>query len=121
VAKDFLSQAAALPSIPPRVLYRSPDKTRYVRTAEYTALAEEEWAGLDKFEVSEEFYYTTKYGTPFSPTLPGCFSNGRTFEVAKRNIHETIRQHVKSFLAHGPPIPQNEKRVHVEEMTLGVP
>jgi predicted RNase H-like HicB family nuclease len=38
----------------------------------------------------------------YSPTLPGCFSNGKTIEEAKRNIREAIRQ-------------------HVEELTVGVP
>ena len=26
----------------------------------------------------------------YSPTLPGCFSNGRTIEEAKRNIREAV-------------------------------
>ncbi|MGH7334548.1 MAG: type II toxin-antitoxin system HicB family antitoxin [Candidatus Rokuibacteriota bacterium] len=41
----------------------------------------------------------------YSPTLPGCFSNGKTIEEAKRNIREAIRQHVESLLAHGQPVP----------------
>jgi predicted RNase H-like HicB family nuclease len=57
----------------------------------------------------------------FSPTLPGCFSNGRTIEQAKRNMREAIQQHLESLLAHGDPIPQNEQLVHVEELTVAVP
>lgn len=57
----------------------------------------------------------------YSPTLPGCFSNGKTIEEAKKNIREAIRQHIESLLAHGQPIPQNEHLVHVEELTVGVP
>jgi predicted RNase H-like HicB family nuclease len=57
----------------------------------------------------------------YSPTLPGCFSNGKTIEEAKRNIREAIRQHIESLRAHGQPIPQNDKLVHVEELTVGVP
>lgn len=57
----------------------------------------------------------------YSPSLPGCFSNGRTVEEAKRNIRHAIEQHLQSLLAHGQPIPQSEKRVHVEELTVGVP
>ncbi len=30
----------------------------------------------------------------YSPTLPGCFSNGRTIEDAKRNIREAVQLHV---------------------------
>ncbi|OLC35853.1 MAG: hypothetical protein AUH81_09270 [Candidatus Rokubacteria bacterium 13_1_40CM_4_69_5] len=57
----------------------------------------------------------------YSPTLPGCFSNGKTIEEARRNIREAIQQHVESLLAHRQPIPQNEKIVHVEELTVGIP
>jgi predicted RNase H-like HicB family nuclease len=56
-----------------------------------------------------------------SPTLPGCCSNGKTIEEARRNIREAVRQHVTSLLAHGQPVPQNEKLVHVEELTVGIP
>ena len=57
----------------------------------------------------------------YSPTLSGCFSNGKTIEEARRNIREAVRQHLESLLAHGQTIPQNETVVHVEELTLGVP
>ena len=30
----------------------------------------------------------------YSPTLPGCFSNGRTIEDAKRTIREAVQLHV---------------------------
>lgn len=38
-----------------------------------------------------------------------------------RNIREAIHQHIASLLANGQLIPQNEKLVHVEELTVGVP
>jgi len=57
----------------------------------------------------------------YSPTLPGCFSNGRTIEEAKRNIREAVEHHVASLEAHGQPINQQEHLVHVEELTIGVP
>jgi len=57
----------------------------------------------------------------YSPTVPGCFSNGKTIEEAKRNIRVAIEQHLESLLAHSQPVPQNERLVHVEELTLGVP
>ncbi len=66
-------------------------------------------------EPEDEGYYA------YSPTLPGCFSNGRTIEDAKRNIREAIEQHLQSLLAHAQPIPQNDRLVHVEELTVGVP
>lgn len=57
----------------------------------------------------------------YSPTLPGCSSNGKTIEEAKQNIREAIEQHLASLLAHDQSIPQNERLVHVEELTVGVP
>ena len=57
----------------------------------------------------------------YSPALPGCFSNGKTVEEAKRNIRDAIRLHIESLLAHGQPVPQNERLVRVEEVIIGVP
>ena len=57
----------------------------------------------------------------YSPTLPGCFSNGKTIEQAKRNIREAISQHIDSLRAHHEVIPQSDRIVHVEELTVGVP
>ena len=41
----------------------------------------------------------------YSPTLPGCFSNGKTIEEAKRNIRQALRLHIETLPAHGQPIP----------------
>jgi antitoxin HicB len=57
----------------------------------------------------------------YSPSLPGCFSNGRTIEDARRNMREAIQQHVAALLAHGEPVPQNERLVHALELSIGVP
>lgn len=57
----------------------------------------------------------------YSPTLPGCFSNGKTIEDARRNIREAIQQHIESLLSHGQPVPQSDRIVHVEELTVGIP
>ena len=66
-------------------------------------------------EEKDEGYYA------YSPTLPGCFSNGRTIEEAKRNIRDAVEQHLAVLLDRGEPVPQNERMVHVEELTVGVP
>lgn len=66
-------------------------------------------------ELEDEGYYA------YSPTLPGCFSNGKTIEDARRNIREAIQQHLESLRVHAEPIPQDERIVHVEELTVGVP
>jgi predicted RNase H-like HicB family nuclease len=57
----------------------------------------------------------------YSPNVPGCFGNGLTIEEAKRNIRVAVEQHLESLLAHGQTVPQNERIVHVEELTIGVP
>jgi predicted RNase H-like HicB family nuclease len=57
----------------------------------------------------------------YSPTVPGCFSNGKTIEEARRNVREAIEQHMASLLAHGLAVPQDDRLVHVEELTVGVP
>jgi antitoxin HicB len=57
----------------------------------------------------------------YSPSLPGCFSSGCTIEETKRNMREAIQQHVASLVAHGEPVPQNERLVHVEELSIGLP
>jgi predicted RNase H-like HicB family nuclease len=57
----------------------------------------------------------------YSPTLPGCFSNGATVEQTRRNMREAIQQHVESLLELGYPVPQKEQMVYVEELTVGLP
>jgi predicted RNase H-like HicB family nuclease len=57
----------------------------------------------------------------YSPTLPGCFSNGRTMEETMLHMREAVQQHVASLLARGQSVPQNERLVHVEALTIGVP
>ena len=57
----------------------------------------------------------------YSPTLPGCFSNGKTIEETKRNIREAVTQHIESKKTHSQLIPQHENLVHVEELTVGIP
>jgi len=51
-------------------------------------------------ELEDEGYYA------YSPTLPGCFSNGKSIEEARRNMREAIEQHTASLLARTQPVPQ---------------
>lgn len=44
----------------------------------------------------------------YSPTLPGCFSNGLTIEDAKRNIRQAVEQQMDTLRAHGQLVPQQE-------------
>ena len=57
----------------------------------------------------------------YTSTVPGCFSNGRTIEEAKRNIRQAIEQHLASMLEHSQLVPQNDRLVHVEELTVAIP
>jgi len=66
-------------------------------------------------EPEDEGYYA------YSPTLPGCFSNGKTIEDTKRNIRQAIEQHLASMLAHSQVVPQNDRLVHIEELSVAVP
>ena len=48
------------------------------------------------------------------PALPGCHSQGRTKDEARRNIKEAIKGYVASSLHHGKPIPEEDvERVQV--------
>ncbi len=57
----------------------------------------------------------------YSPTLPGCFGNAKTIEEARRSIREAVEQHLASLLEHAQAVPQHERLVHVEELSIGVP
>ena len=43
-------------------------------------------------------------------SLSGCFGNGRTVEDAKRNRRDATTRPVAALVAHGEPVPQNERR-----------
>ena len=36
----------------------------------------------------------------YTPTLPGCFSNGRTVEEARHNVREAIQLHLAVLKEH---------------------
>jgi len=57
----------------------------------------------------------------YSPTLPGCFSNGPTIEDCRRNIREAIELHIESLSKRSQGIPQAEKLVHIEAISIGLP
>ena len=57
----------------------------------------------------------------YSPSLPGCFSNGMTIEETRRNIRVAIQQHIAALLAHNQLVPQHERLVYVETLSVGVP
>jgi predicted RNase H-like HicB family nuclease len=73
------------------------------------------------FEIVVEKEREDEGYSAYSPALSGCFSNGKTIDETKLNMREAIKLHVQSLLSHGQPVPENEKLVHVEELTVGIP
>ena len=57
----------------------------------------------------------------YSPSLPGCTSNGATIEEPKANIREAVALHLEMLRAKGEPVPPNDRIVHVEELTFALP
>jgi predicted RNase H-like HicB family nuclease len=57
----------------------------------------------------------------YSPSLPGCFSNGLTIEEARHNIRAAILQHIEVLQAHDQPVPQRERLMYMETLSVGVP
>lgn len=55
------------------------------------------------------------------PTLPGCFSNGRTVQEARRNMRASLRLHLRALRVHREPIPPSDRVVSSEVVTIGVP
>lgn len=46
------------------------------------------------------------------PTLPGCFSQGKTIEEALVNIQEAISLHIRSLKKQGKALPKEEETIH---------
>ena len=72
------------------------------------------------FEIVIEKETNGKGYSAYSPSLPGCFSNGKTIEEARRNIRDAIQQHMAALRKRSLAIPQKEQIVHVEELSIGV-
>jgi len=64
VGREFLQAVDTLPRVSPRLLYRNAAKREWLTPREYEERTPEAREGFATFDVSEEFYYTTKYGTP---------------------------------------------------------
>lgn len=39
------------------------------------------------------------------PELQGCYTQGKTYDEALRNIHDAVRLHLEDRLGNGEPIP----------------
>ena len=44
----------------------------------------------------------------FCPALPGCHTQGNTFDEAMENIKDAIKLYIESLKAHKDPIPEED-------------
>lgn len=65
------------------------------------------------FEPAEEGGYTVTV-----PSLPGCISEGDTFEEALGNIKEAIEAYLDSILKHNEEIPIEDEKPFVGTVTV---
>lgn len=67
------------------------------------------------FIPAEEGGYTVEV-----PALPGCVTEGDTFEAAEANVRDAIQSYVASLIAHGEPVPTDQATV-VTQITVQLP
>ncbi len=55
------------------------------------------------------------------PSLPGCISEGDTFEDAKENISDAIKLYLEDLNADGEEIPEGNSNIFVGQVTVANP
>lgn len=68
------------------------------------------------FEEQKEGGYTVT-----APSLPGCISEGDTFEEAKKNIAEAITVYLESLAMDGETMPQGSSPFFVGQVAVEKP
>lgn len=66
LARAFLRAAERLPEVQVREIYRHKKTRAWFSADQAAALSEADRAELEKRDVDEQFYYTTKYGSPIA-------------------------------------------------------
>lgn len=66
LARAFLTAPSALGPVTPRTIYRNKTTRAWFTKAQADALPPSERAALEPRECDEQFYYTTKYGSPIA-------------------------------------------------------
>ncbi|MBL8991365.1 MAG: hypothetical protein JNJ48_07275 [Phycisphaerae bacterium] len=66
LARAFVAAADGLPTVEPRSLYQHPATRAWLTPEQAAALPESERAALKPRVLDEEFYYTTRYGSPLA-------------------------------------------------------
>ncbi|HEX7319781.1 MAG TPA: type II toxin-antitoxin system HicB family antitoxin [bacterium] len=54
----------------------------------------------------------------FCPVLPGCHSQGETYDEATKNIKEAVKLYLKSLKAHHEPIPDEDITINPIKITV---
>lgn len=67
------------------------------------------------FEEAKEGGYTV-----YAPALPGCISEGDTFEQAKANIQEAISAYLESLEKDGESIEQESKNIFIGKVHVSL-
>lgn len=68
------------------------------------------------FEEVEEGGYTV-----YVPALPGCISEGDTFEEAKKNIVDAIKLYLEDLAADGEEIPPDDNPIFIGKIEVDKP
>jgi antitoxin HicB len=55
------------------------------------------------------------------PALPGCFSQGETYDETLSNIQEAIQAYVESLIKRGEPIPEESRHPAVIGIQVAIP
>lgn len=68
------------------------------------------------FETAKEGGYVA-----YVPLLPGCVTQGETYEEAKINVKDAIKGYIRVLKEDGDPIPvENEKRISISTVVVPV-
>src|SRR5207253_2358590 len=70
LARAFIHATADQPTIAPRTIYRTNDRSAYYTARQVAQLGQEQKKDLTAVTVGEQVYYTTKYGTPLAYARP---------------------------------------------------
>ena len=54
----------------------------------------------------------------FYPTLPGCHTQGDTYDKAMKNIKDAIKLNIESLKAHHEPIPEEDITIKPLRITV---
>lgn len=54
------------------------------------------------------------------PSLPGCISEGDTFEQAKRNISDAIKLYVEDLDAEGEDVPKRNSNIFMGQVAVNI-